>query len=310
MTFSRRNVLAAAGGAVLALRDSPPARAQPVALPATRVSDPLGGEWTAGGDIARAGGRIHYLERGAGEPLVLLPKLGGWAADWRKVAPLLATQRRVIAIDPPGHGGSTMLGPAPYAQTVAESAAMLRATLEALGVERFSLVGNSLGGCIGVLLASLWPASVRRLVLLSVSLSQARTRAWLRSQDAEYVGKNYDAHDLPLPRSAEQLARFGSGDLAIVAEQNESRALAGRWVRASERGVALAGIADYLPGIEAPTLLIYGERGNYREFEQVGRERIARVSVELIKDSGAFTQQERPEETARVINAFLDHSSS
>ncbi len=303
MTMTRRAMLAAAAGIAASSPD--------VSLgdPAAGVRDPMGGEWRSEGAVERGGGRIHYFEQGTGEPLVLLSKLGGWAADWRKVAPTLAQQRRVIAIDPPGHGGSVMYGPAPYMQTVAESAAMIRAALEELGVERFSLVGNSLGGCISILLAALWPSSVHKLVLLSVSLAEAQSRPALLKLDVAARGTNYDATDLPVMRDAGQVSRFGSIDPSVTDEHNRSRAIAGRWVRASERGVALAGITDYLPRITAPTLLIYGDHGNYREFRSVGEAKIRSVKTELIAESGAFTQQDRPRETAAVINAFLDAPS-
>jgi len=310
MSLTRRTLLGAAAaataaGAATGWSDTPSSRVEPGS-----VRDPVGGFWDAEGIIERGGGRIHYYElRGpqgtTAEPLICLSKLGGWAADWRKVAPALAAHRRVIAIDPPGHGGSAMRGPAPYLQTVAESAAMVRAALEELRLERYALLGNSLGGCISVLLAGLWPDSVSRLVLLSVSLASAQTREWLAAQDMAVRGVNYDQSDLPLMRTPAQVARFGSLDPAVTEENNRSRAIAGHWVRASERGVAVAGISDYLPRITAPTLLVYGERGNYREFQSVGEDRIRSARAVIIADSGAFTQQEQPGATVAAIEPFL-----
>lgn len=80
---------------------------------------------------------------GEGPPLVLLPKLGGWIADWHKVAPLIAPGRKIIAIDPPGHGGSRMNGRAPEIMTVPESAAMILAVLDMLelGAAISSVIG-------------------------------------------------------------------------------------------------------------------------------------------------------------------------
>jgi pimeloyl-ACP methyl ester carboxylesterase len=308
MNLTRRTLL----GAAAAAAGSP--RAWPQPTPTTpkpgRVSDPVNGSWDREGTVLRGGGRIHYYELEGppgvnADPLICLNKLGGWAADWRHVAPALAAHRRVIALEPPGHGGSTMLGPAPYLQTVAESAAMIRAALEQLGLERYALLGNSLGGCISVLLASLWPESVSRLVLLSVSLADGESRAALAAQDVAARGINYDATDLPLMRTAAQLARFGSRDPAVIEENNRSRTVAGRWVRASERGVAVAGISGYLSAITAPTLLIYGDRGNYREFQSVGESKIPAARTVIIADSGAFTQQEQPAATVAAIEPFL-----
>ncbi len=255
--------------------------------------------------IACGGGRMRVLVEGEGRPLVMLHKLGGWAADWRFVAPLLSRRRKLVIMDLPGHGGSTMYGPAPYAQTVAESAAMVMAAVQAVGVTQFDLAGCSLGGVIGVEMAAFWPGAVRRLVLLSVALTDAKSREALRQQEAAAPATGYGPHDEPIPRSAEQAARFGSFDPRINDEMNESRAVAGRWVRASERGVSLAGAGGYLDRVQCPTLLIYGSAGDYRQYEAMARARLKDVRTTVIARSGAFTPQDQPGPTAEAIEAFL-----
>ena len=69
--------------------------------------------------------------------------------------------------------------------------------------------------------------------------------------------------------------------------------------------MAVAGTAGYLPGVGAPTLLIYGDNGFYRQFEPVARAAIKDVSTVVIARSGSFTQQEQPDATAAAINGFL-----
>lgn len=265
----------------------------------------LSASWTSEGFVERAGGRIHYVSLGEGEPLVLLHKLGGWVDDWAPIAPLLAVKRKVIAIDLPGHGKSTMLGPPPWAQTVAESTAMIKATLETLGITRCAIVGSSVGGGIGILTSAFWPGSVSKLALVSVSLSSGMSSAELAKSDAEnqpYFTKDW----IPLKRSLADVARFGNLDPKINDEENRSRAVAGAWVRPTERGVGLAGIARYLPRVQAPTLLVYGDRGLYTRFEAVGKAGLAKVEVAHIPNCGSFTYQEKPLETAGVLNSFLD----
>src|SRR3546814_1171932 len=76
----------------------------------------------------------------------------------------------------------------------------------------------------------------------------------------------------PLPRTMEQVSRFGTVDPRIEAEQNASRAKADRWVRPSERGVALTDTAALLAQTSAPALLIYADRGYYtRHVAEFGR---------------------------------------
>jgi pimeloyl-ACP methyl ester carboxylesterase len=261
--------------------------------------------WSRQGHIARAGGRIHYAEMGAGPVIVLLPKLGGWIADWRHVAPLLASRFRVIALDLPGHGDSKMIGPPPEFQTVAESAALIKGALEELGVERFGIAGNSLGGLVGVAMAVFWPEQVTHLMLVSCALFAPMSRTDMLAREAQRPGV-YDKDGQPVPRSLHDIGRrFGIVRRETHDEQNLSRAAAGPWVRASERGAGVSGIVDYLPRVDAPTLLVYGSAGSYHDFRAVGESRLKAVRVEIVPESGSFTHQDNPEYTARLMVSFF-----
>ncbi|MDX2224668.1 MAG: alpha/beta hydrolase [Rhodospirillaceae bacterium] len=263
--------------------------------------------WTEDGEIACAAGRIHYVALGSGEPVLLLHKLGGWVADWRHVAPALAENYRVIAMDMPGHGGSAMYGPPPYIQTLRESAAMIMAARDALGLGRCAVIGNSLGGCVAVVMAALWPELQSRLVLLSVALPKVGTREALAANDrARLTSPYFGPNGEPRPRPWDDAVKnFGMVDPATNDEMFASRVAAGEWASASERGVAMAGVADYLPRITAPTLLIYGANGGYKQFEAVGRAGLKDVAVATIPAAGSFAHQDNPAATARVLRAFL-----
>lgn len=265
--------------------------------------------WTAADDIAFGGGRLHYasLGRGDGPPLVLLPKLGGWIADWRLAAPALAAAgRRVIAIDPPGHGASVMAGPPPYIMTMPECAAIVLAVLDRIGIERFSIAGNSMGGVIGVLLAALWPARVEHLVVVSSSLIGPMSFAQLREQDTANAEKERLAKlGQGLTPEQERMRLFATTDPRVEQEQIASRARAGAWLRSCERGVGRVGVTDYLPRVAAPTLLINSDRGAYVKYGEVGHRLLPRADLVTIVGAGSFVHQERPAEVAAAINAFL-----
>lgn len=304
MAHSRRTFTATAAG--LAVAGAAQAQAQ---TQAKTLTEPPSGPWTEDGVIERPGMRIHYVGLGSGPPLILLHKLGVWVADWRHVAPALAKTHRVIAIDMPGHGDSTIAGPAPFLVSLAESAAVIVAALDELKIETFDLVGCSLGGTCAVLIAALWPERVKRLGLLSVALTAKNSREAI--EKASNQPEVWAADGTPLVRSFEDSTRmFGITDRAIHDEQNASRAKGGAWVRASQRGVAAAGVADYLPRITASTLLIYGDRGaSYRNYDKIGREGLKRVRVVRITDTSAFTQQEKPRETEAALLTFLAEST-
>ena len=98
----------------------------------------------------------------AGHPVVLLHFLAGDADDWVVVAEALAADGRwVVAPDLRGHGAS--------GRTPDYSLALMRddvlALADALGMERFDLVGHSMGGSVSVLVAEAAPRRLTRLVL-------------------------------------------------------------------------------------------------------------------------------------------------
>ncbi len=258
--------------------------------------------WHDIGSLPVSGGTLRYAVRGQGPVVVMLPKLGGRLEEWRHVAPRL-TGFTVIAIDPPGHGGSAMAGPPPHVQTVGETAAAIVAGLDMLGITRVSVVGCSLGGCIGIALAALWPELVERLALVSVSLAGRMTLDDLARRHAADPGFTVDGQ--PLPRSAVDLASFGPMSDLVVAEQNASRAVAGPWLRPSERGVGRFGIGETLPRVRVPVLVVNGSDSHYRRYEPIAASSLLSVRFALIPESGPFTHQERPEETARHLQDFL-----
>jgi 3-oxoadipate enol-lactonase len=108
--------------------------------------------------------RLHYVDEGPREApvLVLSGSLGSTLEMWRpQVAPL--TERfRVIRIDHRGHGGSPV-PPGPY--RVSELADDVLALLDELGLERVAWCGLSMGGMVGMYLASETPERLSTLTL-------------------------------------------------------------------------------------------------------------------------------------------------
>lgn len=121
--------------------------------------------------VDAAGSRLHYLEAGRGEPLILLQGAGGGAANWYRVMGPLARRFRVLALDLPGFGLSA---PIPVRAPLGVAGADIVASwLQALGIDRCDVVGTSFGGLLALRLAQR-ARLVRRLGLLdSAGLGQA-----------------------------------------------------------------------------------------------------------------------------------------
>ena len=121
----------------------------------------------AGQFLEVEGVRLHYVERGSGEPLVLLHGNGSMIQDFESsgLVDLAAKNFRVIIIDRPGFGHSSR--PRNVIWTPDAQAQLIRRALERLGVSRAIVLGHSWGSSVAVALALRFPDAVRGLVLAS-----------------------------------------------------------------------------------------------------------------------------------------------
>ncbi|HEX6665906.1 MAG TPA: alpha/beta fold hydrolase [Solirubrobacterales bacterium] len=110
------------------------------------------------------GRSVNYLEAGEGPVLLLVHGMAGSAENWREVVQPLARAHTVIVPDLPGHGESE---PGGGDYSLGALAAGLRDLLIALGHERATLVGHSLGGGIAMQFTYQFPEMVERLALVS-----------------------------------------------------------------------------------------------------------------------------------------------
>jgi pimeloyl-ACP methyl ester carboxylesterase len=113
------------------------------------------------------GVRLHYVERGSGDPLVLLHGNGSMIEDFESsgLIDLAAKKHRVIVFDRPGFGHSSR--PRNVIWTPDAQAELFKAALEQLGVARAVVLGHSWGASVAVALALNYPELVSGLVLAS-----------------------------------------------------------------------------------------------------------------------------------------------
>jgi 3-oxoadipate enol-lactonase len=133
---------------------------------------------------------LHHRIEGDGDRLVVLAgSLGSTLEMWDAQVPALAERFRVLRYDHPGHGGSPLLD----VRSVDGLAQELVALLDALGIDRISFCGLSLGGAVGMRIALDDPDPLDRLVLCSTSMRFATPDFWaerarvLREQGVEAI---------------------------------------------------------------------------------------------------------------------------
>lgn len=247
---------------------------------------------------------IRYAEQGdpAGEPLILLH---GYSDSWYSFSRLLPLLEpggyHVLAIDQRGHGCSERpLG----AYTVDELAADVDAFMEAVGIERATLVGHSMGSLVARRVAEQYPHRVARLVLIGAVLTvgegteelQETVRALRDPVPAEFVREFQESTiHVPVPTS------FFEGVVA------ESLRLPARVWREVLEGLLAADDRADLGRIAVPTLLLWGERDAY--FPRADQDALVaampNARLHVYPETGHCPQWERPEEVARDLAAFV-----
>ncbi|MGQ0571227.1 MAG: alpha/beta fold hydrolase [Armatimonadota bacterium] len=110
------------------------------------------------------GRRLSYLHAGQGRALVLLHTIGGSASEYTRIMTALAAHFAVYALDLPGHGESH---PLDEFDPVPDPAEVLRGFLREAGIDRASILGNSMSGTAALELAITYPECVDRVILVS-----------------------------------------------------------------------------------------------------------------------------------------------
>lgn len=107
--------------------------------------------------------RISYLDQGKGKPIVFLH---GWMANknvYGDIISNLSKKYRCISIDLPGFGKSSVV----RKTSIKKITEILHKALKKLKVDRYFLVGNSLGGAISIIYTNKYPDEIEKLVLIS-----------------------------------------------------------------------------------------------------------------------------------------------
>ncbi|MCU0611799.1 MAG: alpha/beta fold hydrolase, partial [Candidatus Eisenbacteria bacterium] len=123
-------------------------------------------------------GRLHYVDEGSGQPVVMVHGNPTWSFLYRHLIKRLRPQYRCVAADHLGFGLSDK--PKGWTYLPEDHAANLAALIEGLGLKRITLVMQDWGGPIGLSYAVAHPANVSRIVLMN-------TWAWPVNCDPYYV---------------------------------------------------------------------------------------------------------------------------
>jgi pimeloyl-ACP methyl ester carboxylesterase len=275
-------------------------------------------------EIILHGHRVSYRRAGNGPLLVLLHGIAGSSATWEDVIPRLSGCHTVIAPDLLGHGDSSK----PRGDySLGAYANLIRDLLGALGEERGTIVGHSLGGGIALQFAYQFPERCERLVLVSSgglgrelhpllraaalpgaevvlpwlcvagrhgvgTVARALGRIGLRaSADLEEIWRNFASLEEPDARQA-----FLHTVRAIID-------LGGQRVSATDRLYLASAL---------PTLIIWGERDPLipARHGHEAHEKIPGSRLEIFSGAGHFPYRDDPQRFADTLLEFVETTAS
>jgi 3-oxoadipate enol-lactonase len=250
------------------------------------------------------GVRLYHELHGAGDapPLILLEGMGGDIPGWRRNIPVLARALRLIAYDFRGNGNSDE---PPGLVTMATFVEDTVALLDALGIERAHVYGQSFGGMVAQEMALTTPERLRTLIL---GCTHAGPRHAVRSKSSK-VPKGQPWRAMYAPGFPDRHPEHVAEDLRIGAAQ-PSHPEGGR-----RQWEAMQGFDSYerLPSIRVPTLILHGseDQAISPENARVLAERIPDAELVLLEGAGHLYHSEQAEAAdAAVLDFVRRHSDA
>lgn len=257
---------------------------------------------------------FHYQRQGSGSPLVLLHGFTGSTRSWADLTDALSSRMDIIAVDLLGHG-QTASPEAAHRYAIENAAQDVVAIVKQLGIDRFSLLGYSMGGRLALFLAHRYPETIKALVLESASpgiadsAERERRRQWdyalAESIEQDGVEKFIDGWEqLPIFASQHAVARQRRVSLREQRLQNCALGLAN-----SLRGMGTGSqpsLWESLPAVSIPTLLLCGDLD--QKYVRINKQMAGSIrgsELQVVTGAGHNIHFERPHRFYAAVSTFL-----
>lgn len=258
------------------------------------------------------GARISYREAGSGAPLVILHGLGGRSESWEPQYDALSDRYRVIGWDAPGYNESSEM---PQDEPlIPDYVAVVKRFTDALGLDRFHLVGHSVGTVLAAGFHKAWPDR-----LISLTLAEAVTGNGAQPRDKQ---------DAAIAARAADFERLGPAEVARTKTPNSLSPNADPAVIA--RAVAFASkakvpghlklaaalirvnIYDHVTPLACPAMIVAGsnDRSAPPEIVKQIADAYPGISHHTIDGIGHQIAFEKPEKFVALLRAHLDAAQS
>lgn len=266
------------------------------------------------------GGKIHYVDEGRGQTVVLLHGNPTWSYLYRNVIKALRGECRLIALDYPGMGMSR--APSGYGYTPQEHSEALGELIASLGLTDIVLVVQDWGGPIGLNYAVrnrdnvrgivlmntwAWPAKLTAMKLFSIVMGGWPLGYWLQTRSNFFARKILPSGIHQANKVTKTLAKAYTDPYPTPASRMPTWVFP-RSIRKARKW--LASIEAGLPAIaDLPARIVWGKRdsagfplGEMRRWQSY----LPNSETEILEDASHYVQEDRPDRVAASIRSVIE----
>jgi pimeloyl-ACP methyl ester carboxylesterase len=240
--------------------------------------------------VENDGARIWYFTYGSGAPVILLHGGLGHSGNWGYQVPALAgSGYRVVLIDSRGHGRSTR-DARPYSYELMASDVL--AVMDALHIEKASLVGWSDGACVALVLARRVPDRVAGVFFFACNMDPSGVKP---IEPGPLLNRCFSRHTKDYARLSATSDQFNAFLEAVTLMQ---------------RTQPNYSVQD-LAAIDVPVVIVQGEDDEFitREHAEYLARSIPNAELVILEGVSHFAPLQRPEQFNHSIRRFLDRVS-
>jgi 2,6-dioxo-6-phenylhexa-3-enoate hydrolase len=263
--------------------------------------------------------QIHYNEAGNGETVIMLhgggPGAGGWSNYYRNIGAFVDAGYRVILKDSPGFNKSDTV--VMDEQRGLVNARAVKGLMDALGIDRAHLVGNSMGGATALNFALEYPDRIGKLILMGPGGLGPSMFAPMPMEGIKLLFKLYAE---PSYETLKQMIQVFLYDQSLITEE----LLQGRWeaiqrspehlknflISAQKAPLSSWDVSARLGEIKAKTFVTWGRDDRFVPLDH-GLKLVWNIDdarLHVFSKCGHWAQWEHADEFNRLVIDFLRHA--
>ena len=246
---------------------------------------------------------VHYLTGGLGEPLVIVHGGGGDSSHWQQNAAALAENYTIYVPDLPGFGGTQPLEGNYF---IPELVDFVERFVHSLGLDKFHLVGHSLGGGIALSYALKFPWRITKLVLVNSLCLGREIALWVRFLSHPRISRHVGRVVLGVFKAVRWLAEaLLRAPFELAMPFSTTSVNLGSYVTTLRHQTTV--LLNRLSELVMPTLVVWGAKDPIVPAKQAyaAANLIPDCQVKIFEDCGHSVYREELSEFSRLLKGFL-----